>query len=299
MCHIYVHIIHVKNCSSKWTKTAFVRYVSLEEFKITFVQIGGQIVNICVIHLNICVLSASHNELRFQIILRRISAEFNVDVLLCVVAQEQMWLPNMEAELKVICVNYRILSTSDKHDVTTVIEHVSFICPRMFLVGFAWLMIASLFKHEFPRGTALMMTSWNGTFSALQAFCAANSPITGEFSSQRPMTRSFDVFLICTLINASVNDRDAGDLRRHGAHNDVTVMSCATLKSTESQSGSLKLFPLLQVLNVILHFPCTCKFYFGNMYFRKGEKIKKIGTSDFSFRARHVFFFLFVWFFFQ
>ena len=32
------------------------------------------------------------------------------------------------------------------------------------------------------------------TFSALLAFCAANSPVTGEFPSQRPVTRNFDVF---------------------------------------------------------------------------------------------------------
>ena len=32
------------------------------------------------------------------------------------------------------------------------------------------------------------------TFSALLAFCVGNSPITGEFPSQRPVTRSFDVF---------------------------------------------------------------------------------------------------------
>ena len=32
------------------------------------------------------------------------------------------------------------------------------------------------------------------TFSALLAFCAGNSPVTGEFPSQRPVTRSFNVF---------------------------------------------------------------------------------------------------------
>ena len=32
------------------------------------------------------------------------------------------------------------------------------------------------------------------TFSALLAICAGNSPVTGEFPAQRPMTRSFDVF---------------------------------------------------------------------------------------------------------
>ena len=32
------------------------------------------------------------------------------------------------------------------------------------------------------------------TFSALLALCAGNSPITGEFPSQRPVTRGFNVF---------------------------------------------------------------------------------------------------------
>ena len=31
------------------------------------------------------------------------------------------------------------------------------------------------------------------TFSALLAFCAGNSPVTGEFPTQRPVSRSFDV----------------------------------------------------------------------------------------------------------
>ena len=32
------------------------------------------------------------------------------------------------------------------------------------------------------------------TFSALLAICAGNSPVPGEFSAQRPVTQSFDVF---------------------------------------------------------------------------------------------------------
>ena len=36
--------------------------------------------------------------------------------------------------------------------------------------------------------------SSNGNISALLAFCAGNSPVTGEFPTQRPVTRSFDVF---------------------------------------------------------------------------------------------------------
>ena len=32
------------------------------------------------------------------------------------------------------------------------------------------------------------------SFSALLVLCMGNSPVTGEFPSQRPLTRSFDVF---------------------------------------------------------------------------------------------------------
>ena len=48
-----------------------------------------------------------------------------------------------------------------------------------------------------------LLWSWNynawwrhqmETFSALLAICAGNSPVTGEFPTQRPVTRSFDVY---------------------------------------------------------------------------------------------------------
>ena len=39
------------------------------------------------------------------------------------------------------------------------------------------------------------MTSSIGKMSALLALCAGNSPVTGEFPSQRPVTRNFDIFL--------------------------------------------------------------------------------------------------------
>ena len=62
------------------------------------------------------------------------------------------------------------------------------------------------------------------TFSALLAICAGNSPVPGEFPTQRPVTRSFDVFFDLRLNNGWVNNREAGGLRRHRGHNDVTVM---------------------------------------------------------------------------
>ena len=39
-----------------------------------------------------------------------------------------------------------------------------------------------------------MMTSSTETFQALLAICAGNSPVTGEFPAQRPVTRIFGVF---------------------------------------------------------------------------------------------------------
>ena len=62
------------------------------------------------------------------------------------------------------------------------------------------------------------------TFSALLALCAGNSPVTGEFRAQRPVTQSFDVFFDVPWINAWVDDGEASDLRRHRVHYDVIVM---------------------------------------------------------------------------
>ena len=61
-------------------------------------------------------------------------------------------------------------------------------------------------------------------FSALLVLCEGNLPVTGEFPSQSPVTRSYQFSLICAWINCWVNNREAGDLRRHRNHYDVTVM---------------------------------------------------------------------------
>ena len=79
-----------------------------------------------------------------------------------------------------------------------------------------------------PRDTGKHVSWWRHqmeTFSALLALCAGNSPVSGEFHAQRPVTRSFDVFFDLRLKkNRWVNNREAGDLRRHRAHYDVIVM---------------------------------------------------------------------------
>ena len=43
-----------------------------------------------------------------------------------------------------------------------------------------------------------MMTSSNGNISTLLTLCVGNSPVTGDFPAQRPVTQSFDVsFDLC------------------------------------------------------------------------------------------------------
>ena len=70
------------------------------------------------------------------------------------------------------------------------------------------------------------------TFSAQLAICAGNSPVPGEFPTQRPVTRSFDVFFDLRLNNGWENNGEAGDLRRYRAHYDVTVMHMVLFQST-------------------------------------------------------------------
>ena len=85
---------------------------------------------------------------------------------------------------------------------------------------------------------AIMMTSSNGFFSTLLALCAGNSPATGEFPSQRLVTRSLMFPLICAWTNGWVNNRDAGGLRRHGAHHDVTLMMTSSVSQSKIDSGT-------------------------------------------------------------
>ena len=77
----------------------------------------------------------------------------------------------------------------------------------------------------FPAAFSIMMMSSNGTFSALLALCAGihRSPVNSSHKGQRRGALMFS--LICAGIHAWVNNREAGDLRRHRAHYDIIVMN--------------------------------------------------------------------------
>ena len=75
-----------------------------------------------------------------------------------------------------------------------------------------------------------MMTSSNGNIFRVTGHLCGNSPFTGEFPAQRPVTRNFDVF--CDLcLNKRLSKQWWGWwLRRHRAHYDVIVMRTEGLK---------------------------------------------------------------------
>ena len=64
--------------------------------------------------------------------------------------------------------------------------------PRVHLLRWP-----SVLTPEKGKPTKHMMTSSNGNIFrvTILALCAGNSPVTGEFPSQRPVTQSFDVLL--------------------------------------------------------------------------------------------------------
>ena len=62
------------------------------------------------------------------------------------------------------------------------------------------------------------------TFSPLLAICAGNSPVSPEFTAQRPVMQGFDVFFDRIWINGWVNNHKAGDMRCYRGHYDITVM---------------------------------------------------------------------------
>ena len=49
-------------------------------------------------------------------------------------------------------------------------------------------------RHKKARKTYTWWRHQMESFSALLAICAGNTPVTGEFPTQWPLTRSFDVF---------------------------------------------------------------------------------------------------------
>ena len=59
----------------------------------------------------------------------------------------------------------------------------------------------------------------------LLALCEGNSPVTGEFPSQRASNVGFDVFFDVSVNKLLHRQLRGGDLRHHDSHCDVTVLN--------------------------------------------------------------------------
>ena len=87
--------------------------------------------------------------------------------------------------------------THNRHNMTRLGER-AMVCSLWVYVPWRCRVLCTKLLHEDVM-TCLeaLFPCWRHqmeTFSALLAICAGNSPVTGEFPAQRPVTRSFDVF---------------------------------------------------------------------------------------------------------
>ena len=83
------------------------------------------------------------------------------------------------------------------------------------------------------------------------------SPV--KFSTQIQVKRSFGAFFDLRLNNGCVNNRDVGDLRRHRAYHDVTIMVCLMFVANTLPNQSSR------IVNRIL--PANAAIYTGHKQF--------------------------------
>ena len=94
------------------------------------------------------------------------------------------------------------------------------------------------------------MTSSNGNISALLALCAGNTPVPVNSPHKGQWRGALMFSLICAWINDWVNNREAGDLRRHRGHYDAIVM--AVIKCNRTNKTLIRQIPF--VMKTISHY---------------------------------------------
>ena len=130
------------------------------------------------------------------------------------------------------------------------------------------------------------------TFSALLAICAGNSPVPGEFPHKGHWHGALMFSLSCTRINGCVNYGESGDLRRHRANYDTTVMNknveynCGTCQYDIAQIWTTTLdiwlpFIDLQGAQNPRKFDCLFKSFFS----LASNKISKLRITDITLRG--------------
>ena len=106
-----------------------------------------------------------------------------------------IWLPQWQISMKVICIK-------PQQNIWNKVENLGIWCIPC----------------------SMMMTSSNGNIFRVTGLLCREFTCHSEFPAQRPVMRSFDVFLPCAWINDWVNNREAGDLRCYRGHYGINVM---------------------------------------------------------------------------
>ena len=117
------------------------------------------------------------------------------------------------------------------------------------------------------------------TFSALLTVCAGNSPITVNSPHKGQWRGAFMFSLICARINSWENNRDAGDLRRHGTHFDVTVMSLRHSGRPGSARCVILLLLYSDDINFWFNFFACFHFYFRSPVVQHGLSLFCLTTA--------------------
>ena len=109
------------------------------------------------------------------------------------------------------------------------------------------------------------------TLSALLALCAGNSPVPVNSPHKGQWRGALMFSLICARIHDWVNNREAGDLRRHRGHYDVIVMRLQQFRGKQRVSRVLlNKINMYHINNAQRHFthrvhwiiPCATCFVF-------------------------------------
>ena len=121
-------------------------------------------------------------------------------------------------------------------------------------------------------------------FSALSALCVGNSPVTGALMFS----------LIWPWINGWVNNREAGDLRRHRAHYDVIIIrihgrrqllsTCPTQDTIYTPCDNIWLILLhgkLRAWNQVLNIIFVGRLIRWNTNFQRTESTSKSVTGEY------------------
>ena len=145
-----------------------------------------------------------------------------------------MWLITICVTFNLVIHGYVYINQICINNDSPSLDH-HFVIPRsdiyfVLFVSFDWQRVDNVWswwRHQMEK------------FSALLALCAGNSPVIGEFPSQRPVTRSFNIFFDLRLNNRLSKqswgwwfETPSRSLWRH-CNNDI-VIDCGGLVRTSS-----------------------------------------------------------------